>query len=193
MCVSLCVIQYLCRWLQYMCATMYTLTLQARVRMFVHVVSLSKAQRCHGNIGQKNKKNTRDLGKERVHSRPLGDSYSLAPFLFHDFPSFHVTHILKSFCVSFFIFSQPPFINISRAFFYLGRNNACTETTCHYDRINLTIVNILVSKGPNNAWKNKGRAFQSKVTEPQGPARDIWVQTPSGVTWCLSMKSSPCQ
>lgn len=62
-CVSLCVIQYLCRWLQYMCATMYTLTLQARVRMFVHVVSLSKAQRCHGNIGQKNKKNTKRLGK----------------------------------------------------------------------------------------------------------------------------------
>lgn len=46
-----------------MCATMYTLTLQARVRMFVHVVSLSKAQRCHGNIGQKNKKNTKRLGK----------------------------------------------------------------------------------------------------------------------------------
>lgn len=102
-------------------------------------------------LGKRTRRTRRDLGKERVHSRPLGDSYSLAPFLFHDFPSFHVTHILKSFCVSFFIFSQPPFINISRAFFYLGRNNACTETTCHYDRINLTIVNILVSKGPNNA------------------------------------------
>lgn len=142
MCVSLCVIQYLCRWLQYMCATMYTLTLRARVRMFVHAVSLSKAQRCHGNIGQKNKKNKKRLGKrEGALSTTWGflllGSIALSQFSLiscHTYPQILLRFLLH------------PFIKISRAIFYLGRNNACTETTCHYDRINLIIVNILVSK-----------------------------------------------
>lgn len=84
----------------------------------VHVVSLWKAQRCHRNT-EKSTLARRDLGKERVLSPPLGDSYSLAFILLQDSHSSCLTHALESFRLSLFIFFQSIFISISLAALHL--------------------------------------------------------------------------
>lgn len=101
------------------CVKLHTHLLYVQVCERVHVVSLWKTQRCHGNTGQS------VLGRRETWERRgcslhhLGILTLWLRFSYRIFTHLTSHMSLESFCVSLFIFSRSLFISVSRASLHL--------------------------------------------------------------------------